>query len=222
MKKPKFLPMENRQPADLNDSSLTPKMVDEIAKWYRLGLRDSAVANMVGKSPHTLREWLIRGAMGSANPLFNDLYQKCAKAVGYLETELISEIRTYAFGRPAEYAKRKTTHPDGRVEEENQLDNDGQPIVIREEIKGNPQWIAWIMERRFRNEWSQHKDGMPVPSTPDTIHNNVLQQKESDSVNFGVELTKEERLEMVELVKNKIITEGLAKEPGTEPKDVGP
>lgn len=211
----KFLPMENRQGPDSNDSSLTPELVNLIAHYYRAGLRDSAVANMVGKSPHTIRDWLVRGAMGSTNALYQELYYKCAKAVGSLETELIAEIRKWAFGSPTEYAYESVTDTNGSVTRRIQLNNDGEPIVIKEEIRGNPNWIAWIMERRFRSEWGNEKNGVPVISTPDVIHNNITHQQKENSVNFGVDLTKEERLEMLELLKTKIRTEGLAKEPGT-------
>lgn len=204
------LPMENTRPADLNDSSLTSKMVDEIAKYYRLGLRDSAVANMVGKSPQTIREWLYRGASGnSSNLLYNELFAKCALAVGTLQTELIAEIRAHAMGRPTEYAKEVTTLPDGSKVEKIQLNKDGEPIVLREEIKGNPQWVAWLMERRFRNEWSANRDNIPVESTPDKAHADLLHHKEADKQDFGVEMSNKERLEMLDLMKTQITTEGL-------------
>lgn len=205
-RKVRHLPMQNRRedPTEAeNLSRLTAKMVEDIAKLYRLGLRDSSIANMVGISPFTLREWMTRGMIGSSNPLFNELFFKCGKAVGSLETELVSEIRNHAFGRPAEYAKESTRMPDGSIIERIQLDGDGKPIVIREEIRGNPTWIAWIMERRFKHEWSNQRDNLPVESTPDNIHNNAQQHKEN-AQDFGVEMSKQERIEMVELVKEKI------------------
>lgn len=202
-KKKRKLPFQNEQPADLSDTTLTPKLIDEIAKLYRLGLRDSAVANMVGKSPYTIREWMLRGAMGSTNPLFNELFTKCAKAVSSLETELLAEIRVHAFGRGAEYAKETVKMPDGSIIERTQFDGNGKPVVIREEIKGNPSWIAWIMERRFRNEWSNYRDNVPVESTPDMLHSNTMQQKE-EAQNFGVSMSKQERIEMLELMKSKV------------------
>lgn len=137
-------------PATGNAITLTLEVIDNCERLYRLGMQDSAVANFLNINPLLLREWLIKGAAFN-HGLHGELFRRCAKAVAVCEIELMSELRKHAFGAPAEY--EYNIKPDGTKEVA--LDGDGLPIVKRAEIKGNPTWITWLMERRFNKSFGK-------------------------------------------------------------------
>lgn len=212
MPKKKHLPYYNSNYK--KESLLTKDLINQIAKLYRSGLKDSTVANIVGISPITLREWLLKGAAGSANELLVELFEKCASAVGILELEFVNEIRKYALGSPAEYAYDEIKHSDGTITKVISKNSDGDPIIIKSEIKPNPQWAAWILERRFRETWGVREPIVEVAYTPDGVANDAgFNKNNGEVVNVPapVHMSSEEKLYMVEkyteLLKRKQKTE---------------
>lgn len=189
----------------VTQSDINEDLVEKIPKYYRAGLRDSVVANMAGISYITLREWLLRGAIGSGSPLYRVLFDKCREAVGVLELEFINEIRKSALGSPAEFAYN--TNADGSRTVA--LDGEGKPIVLKSETKANPQWAAWMLERRFREAWML-KEGFREPPTymPDDLAKEALHQsaeRQDQGSVLPIKMTKEEELEMVDELRAKIL-----------------
>lgn len=200
------LPYHNTRPHDTS-SKITDPIVRDIIKYYRLGMKDSAIANLVGINPLTLREWLLKGAMGSETALHNELFQGAGKAVGLLEVEFVAEIRKAALGAPAEYAYDEVYKPDGSIERTLRLDSENKPIVIREAQAANPTWSAWFLERRFRDTWGHKESNVKVDYTPDNIAKDSLLQNPEQEKTAGIPvfMTQKEKLDMVEELKQKIL-----------------
>lgn len=183
---------------------LTPELIENIAKFYRAGLSDVSVSNMVGISPEQIREWILRGAIGAGSDLNRQLFDKCRLAVGVLELEFINEIRRHALGSPAEYAYNIGADGSKTIA----LNDDGMPIVIRSEVKPNPVWASWILERRFKMIWSGSKDQHhSITYTPDDpMKDATLQGSNDETIGIPIPMTKEEKLQMVEELRVKILT----------------
>ena len=186
---------------------LTPELIEQIEKFYRMGLRDSAVANMVGVSKGILSEWLMKGAAYNHGN-HGELFRRCAKAVGTGEFEYVAKMREHALGAPAEFAYKFTYHPDGSVaSKEVQLDGDGQPIVLKEEIRSNAVWISWFLERRFGKVWGKTDQQELGTSTPDagfidtSLHDKNLHD---GSKKIPVHMSYDERREMFDRIKQKM------------------
>ena len=200
------LPLHNKRTHD-HSSKITDVLVRDIIKYYRLGLKDSTIANLVGINPMTLRDWLLKGALGSENALQNELFLGSAKAVGHLELEFMAEIRKAAMGSPAELAYDETYKPDGSIERRLRLDDEGKPIVIQEAKAANPTWAAWFLERRFRDTWGHKESNIKVDYTPDDIAKDtaLLNPEQEKTAGIPVFMTQKEKLDMVEELKQKIL-----------------
>ena len=200
------LPLHNRRPHD-NSSVITDVIVRDIIKYYRLGLKDSTIANLVGISPMTLRDWLLKGALGSEEKLHNELFAGSAKAVGHLELEFMAEIRSAAMGSPAVLAYDETFKPDGSIERKLRLDDDNKPIVVTEARPGNPQWAAWFLERRFRDTWGHKESNVKVEYTPDDIQKDtaLLNNEQEKTAGIPVFMSQAEKLAMIDELKEKVL-----------------
>ena len=173
-KKPQLVRIEGQK----NATFLSPELINQVEQLYRVGLKDSAVANIIGISSDILSEWLLRGAAHN-NGLYGELFKRCAKAVSSGELEFVAKIRECALGKAAEYAYREITKPDGSVVKELQLDGEGKAIVLREEIKPNPVWASWFLERRFSKHWSKQDAIGIVLSTPESASNNAMRANDA-------------------------------------------
>ena len=202
------LPHHNHRPFN-PDEKISEAMVEEIIKYYRIGMKDPTIANIVGISPATLREWIVKGAYGSENELHNKLSKGTGKAVGLLEVEFTAEIRKAALGSPPEYAYDEVRFPDGRVERKISLDGEGKPIVLKAEVKPSPQWSAWFLERRFKDTWGQKSTLVEVVHTPDDIKSNTMLRNETsqESSKILVPLSKADQLEMLDIMREEILKE---------------
>lgn len=202
------IPYHNHRPPNSLEK-LSEEMCELIIKYYRLGLKDSTIANLVGVSPLTIKDWIIRGAYeGEAEDLHRKLSKGARQAVGQLEVEFAAEIRKAALGSPAEFACDEIIYPDGRIEKKIKLDGEGNPIVLKEERKPNVQWSAWFLERRFRDTWGQKETLVKIEFTPDDIKNNAANNNSAHHTkhnNIPMELSKEEQLEMLEIIKQDIL-----------------
>lgn len=129
-----------------NRTSLTDELIDEIEELFSKGLHESTVAKMLGVNPRLMHEWLVKGAVYGRG-IHCELFMRCAKALGTFEVELITELQKHAFGSPAEYLV------DGRGKLK--LDKKGKAILVKAEVKPNPKWIVWFLERRFPKTYSK-------------------------------------------------------------------
>lgn len=128
---------------------LTKELANNIIKYFRLGLTDTAVANMAGVKPDTLSTWLKRGYAYN-NGIHGELFRECAKATAELELEFIIGIREQAMGAPAEYEK----DDKGKVI----YDRKGRPLIKKKEIAANPEWMAWFLEKRFKRKYGRQQE----------------------------------------------------------------
>lgn len=183
-----------------NPTILTPELISNIEQHYRLGLKDQAVANIVGVSVGILIEWLVKG-QAKNHGAHGDLFRRCAKAVGVNELEFVAKIREHALGTPAIIAYDEEHFPDGRIIKKVRLDNEGQPIILKEEVKANPVWAAWYLERRHGKNWSKNDSYLLGNSTPDKgLDDAQLNGKiQRDESNIPVSMSYEEQREMIDL-----------------------
>lgn len=207
MAKKKPLPLV-RIEGQKNPTLLSPELINQIEQFYRMGLTDQTVANMIGISKFTLTEWLTKGA-AKANGVHAELFKRCAKAVGSGELEYVAKIREHALGAPAVFAMRETTSPDGTVTKEVQTDNEGQPIVLKQEIKSNPVWVSWFLERRFRRVWSKGDESLlaNVAIEEGIIDPALHSNQEQGASSIPVPMTLDERLEMFDRIKARMMNE---------------
>ena len=137
-------------PVTNNPISLTPEIVKKAEQFFRAGMTDNSVANILGVNPMLFREWLIKGgAFGTG--LHGELYVACARSIGTVEFEMIANIRKAALGSPAEYAY----NIDAKGNKTIALDGEGRPIITKAEVPPMPQWSAWILEKRFRKTFGK-------------------------------------------------------------------
>lgn len=153
--------------ADEPEIVLDADMVEKCEKYYRLGLHDSTIANLIGVHPETLKEWLVRG-MAYNRGIEAQLFKRCAKALGESELRFVAGLTEAALGRAAVYERDK----DGKL----LFDGEGKPIVLKDEIKPNPLWQSWFLERRFRNKYGRTEPKIETsvldnPMLIDTPHN---------------------------------------------------
>lgn len=206
-KKPKKLPLVMIE-GQKNPTMLSPELINQIEQFYRMGLTDQTVSNMIGVSKYTLTEWLIRGA-STNNGAHGELFKRCAKAVGSGELEYVAKIREHALGAAAVFAYRETTSPDGTVTKEVQTDNEGQPIVLKQEIKSNPQWVSWFLERRFKRAWGKGDEALlgNVALDEGIVDSLPHPKSEAGASSIPVPMTLDERLEMFDRIKSRMIDE---------------
>lgn len=143
-----------------NKITLTPEIIEKAELAYRLGIMDVAVANYIGVNPSLFREWLTKGALFGTG-LHGELFKRCSQATAMTQMEWVNELRKHAFGADRVFAYNETTYPDGRVVKTVATDAEGKPIVLKEEVKGNPTWIAWLLERRYRKSFGKQEEGIP-------------------------------------------------------------
>lgn len=154
--------------------TLTPEIISQMERLYRVGMQDNPIANMLGINPKLMREWLIRGATYN-NGLHGELFRRCAAAVAGCELELFVDLRKHAMGTPAVYLESPVKDMLGNVQFDKQgkvimevvRDADGKPIVKTAEVKGNPMWITWILERRFHKTFGKQMEVGFTNATPD-------------------------------------------------------
>lgn len=136
-----------------NPISLTPEIIKKAEQFFRAGMTDNSVANILGINPRLFREWLIKGgAYGTG--LHGELYVACARSIGTVEFEMIANIRKAALGSPAEYAYNTDAQGNKTVA----LDGEGRPIIAKAEVPAMPQWSAWILEKRFKRMFGKVAD----------------------------------------------------------------
>ena len=160
------------------DTLITPDLIERVEKLYHAGVQDVAIANSIGINILTFRGWLIKG-MSFNRGIHGELFRRCAKAVGNSEIQFFLELRKHGFGSEAEFFTEPATEPardnEGRIllkengepymvtikDEEGKIvmriarDKDGAALVKRQAIRGNPIWLSWIMERRFKKNWAR-------------------------------------------------------------------
>lgn len=162
------------------DTMLTPELIKRAAQLYQLGTQDNAIANSLGVGIQTFREWLQKG-LSYDRGLHGELFRACAKAVGNGEIQFMLELRKHAFGAEAEYFEEPMTEPakdeNGKIilnqdgspmmiaskdKEGNPImriarDGEGKALVKKEAIRGNPQVLQWMMERRYKKTWGRQE-----------------------------------------------------------------
>lgn len=125
---------------------ITDKFIERAEKLFSIGLYESTVASLLGLHPEVFKDWLVRGA-AYGHGVEAKLFNACIKSLSGSELEFVQMIREAAQGRPAEYVKDK----DGNLI----FDKEGKAVVLRSEIKPNPEWAAWMLERRFRSKYGR-------------------------------------------------------------------
>ena len=172
-------------------SKLTPELIRQIEQLYGMGLRDRSVAGFVGVHPSTLTMWITRGR-STGGGLYGELFIRCLKAIAGHEAQFIAKLNEHALGAPTKLAYKKK--PDGTNSEELLLDSENKPIVLQEEIKSNPTWIAWNLERRH-NIWNKaDKYDINISSLENPINDAMPEAKEA--LALPVPMSKEEQIEM--------------------------
>lgn len=171
--------------------TLTPEIIKKASELFRSGITDNSVANILGVNPKLFREWLIRGG-AYGNGLHGELFVQCAKAVGYVEFEMLMNIRKHAMGSPAEHAYSEITHPDGRVEKKVMLDAEGKPVVLKPEVPPNPQWAAWILEKRFKKTFGRQAEININSIIDENPFDAALNNKNDEEQDVSVLSTEEE------------------------------
>lgn len=170
------------EPAEIR---LDMDLVEKCEKYYRLGLHDSTIANLIGVNPETLKEWLIRG-MAYNRGIEAELFKRCAKALGESELRFVAGLTESALGRAAVFERDK----DGKI----MFDMEGKPITLKEELKPNPVWQSWFLERRFRKKYGRtelkaEESVLDNPMLIDTKHNGgsddnkVSPEQEQNAIN---------------------------------------
>lgn len=173
-------------------SKLTPEVINQVEQLYRMGLRDRTVAGYIGVHPNTLVMWLNRGREHS-NTIYGQLFERAFKAVSGHEIQFIAKMNEHALGSPAKLAYKK--NPDGTDSNELLLDSEGKPIILQEEIRSNPNWIAWVLERRH-SIWNKTEKFDINSSTVDNPIHDALPEKDAKQHSLPVPMTKEEQIEM--------------------------
>lgn len=211
MAKPKKLPLVKIE-GQTNATLLSPELINQIEKYYRIGIKDTAVANMVGISPGTLTQWLLKG-MANHNGLYSELFRRSAKAVSSSELEYVAKIRDHALGVSPEYAYEETTNVDGSVTKKVQLDKDGNPVILKEGIKSNPVWVSWFLQRRHSRTWLVNEKNELGESPLDEASFNTTHNDNVGNVSkIPVHMTFEERQELLDKVKKKLEDDMIAQE----------
>lgn len=182
--------------------SLTPELIKQAASLFRSGMTETTLAGLLGVRPVLFREWLVRGGVYNTG-LHGQLFRECFKNLSSVELEHLNNIRVHALGQKAEFAYDEVIHPDGRIEKKIARDKEGNPIIIRAEIKPNPQWSSWILSKRFKTTYGideQHKTFI------DEVNDNAALNNNDSDGNAPIDVTtisEQDHIEMMELYINE-------------------
>lgn len=135
---------------------LDPKMMDRVEAALRIGCPVATAFALSGVPYSLLRRWVVLAHKDPKSP-WADIMRRVEKAVSEWELRDLSVIEAHAHGRPAQYQMEPVIGPDGNVVYESpgkplmtvSKDGNGNPILIREEIKSD--WRA-AMERLKRRK----------------------------------------------------------------------
>lgn len=185
------------------EKKLTPELITEIEQIFRRGLQDRAAAALTGVHPSVLREWFMQG-LNYDRGLTGELFRRCAKAMGTHEFEFVDKLRQHALGSPKKLAYKK--NPDGTDSHEVLLDSEGNPVVLQEEIKSNPIWIAWTLERRHPKAWNKMLKFEMNSQLENEIANAPINNSASQSL--PVPMSKQEQIAMYEKAMKKLKDDG--------------
>lgn len=137
------------------------KLAANICKMIRLGMKLEPAASLFDISYHDLRNWVINGR-NDPSSLYGAFLRLVEKAVAENEARDLSVVDQAAIGRPAEYqmepvldkkTRRPIMLPDGKPLLQIARDKEGNPVVLRSEIRPDVKAAQWRLERRHRAKW---------------------------------------------------------------------
>jgi hypothetical protein len=127
-------------------SELSEVTIKNICDAIRLGCFPITAALYAQVDPHTFRYWIRRG-IAEPETRYGELLRAMQQSLGASEMRDVAALESFVRGRPAEYLLDK----DGIV----QKDDQGKPIVTREEIKPNLNAIMFKLDRRWQERWGK-------------------------------------------------------------------
>lgn len=161
------------------ETFLSEKLIAQIETLFQFGLPESAIANTVGIRPALLKEWLLKGHLAKSG-LHHELYKRCAVAYGRGEFEFFSSLRKHALGSPAKYLMQPVKNANGEVQMldgkpimEPARDNEGKAILEQKEITSNPTWASWILEKRYKGNYSKDESNHQTAMIDDVNNNDA-------------------------------------------------
>lgn len=161
-RKSKKLPVPSHDVEQGGVSKLTPETVSAIENALMMGSYVEVAYLFAGIKPRTAEYWM---QLGRTNPggKYGDFLERIKVALAKSEFRDLAVIDMFAQGRAAVYQMVPMVDGQGMVIRDEQgkmmmkpfVDGNGNPVLLKSEVRASWQAAAWKLERRAPKRWGR-------------------------------------------------------------------